>query len=126
MNTQTLSLSGKPYVVVEKVEYERLVALAEAASVPPLPEPDRHGNYPAVEYGCATIARGIIRDRLKAGLNQKQLAALAGIRVETLCRIETGRHLPSVPTVDKIDKALKNALGKGRTPQPKAIKGRKR
>jgi DNA-binding XRE family transcriptional regulator len=114
MSAQTLSLNGKSYVVVEKDEYERLVTLAKASNLPPLPEPDRNRNYPAVEYGCASIARSIIRDRLKAGLNQKQLATLAGIRVETLCRIETGRHLPSVPTIDKIDKALRSALGKGR------------
>jgi DNA-binding XRE family transcriptional regulator len=89
--------------------------LAKAADLPPLPKPDRKGNYPAVEFGCATIARGIIRDRVKAGLSQKELAKLAGIRVETLCRIETGRNLPSVPTIEKIDKALKRTLGKGRS-----------
>ena len=92
-----------------------MTTLARAADLPPLPKPDRKGNYPAVEFGCATIARGIIRDRVKAGLSQKQLAKVAGIRVETLCRIETGRHLPSVPTVEKIDGALRNVLGKARS-----------
>ncbi|MGD0518187.1 MAG: helix-turn-helix transcriptional regulator [Thermoguttaceae bacterium] len=114
MTTQSLNLDGKSYVVLERTEYERLTTLAKAADLPPLPNPDRKGNYPAVEFGCATIARGIIRDRVKAGLNQKQLAKLAGIRVETLCRIETGRHLPSVPTIEKIDRVLKRALAKGR------------
>lgn len=84
------------------------------ADLQPLPKPDRKGNYPAVEFGCATIARGIIRDRVKAGLSQKELANIAGICAETLCRIETGRHLPSVPTIEKIDKALKRSLGKGK------------
>lgn len=37
------------------------------------------------------------------------------IRVETLCRIETGRNLPSVPTIEKIDKALNRTLGKGKS-----------
>jgi len=100
--------------VVEKVEYERLTTLAKAAELPPLPKPDARGNFPAVEYGCATIARGIIRDRVNAGLNQKELARQAGIRVETLCRIETGRHLPSVATIEKIDGALKAATAKKR------------
>jgi len=45
-------------------------------------------------------------------LNQKELAQLAGIRLETLCRIETGKHTPSVPTIDRIDRALKKALAK--------------
>jgi DNA-binding XRE family transcriptional regulator len=115
MITQTLCLHGKSYVVLEKSEYERLSTLAKAANLPPLPKPDRKGNYPAVEFGCATIARGIIRDRARAGLSQKQLAKLADIRVETLCRIETGRHVPSIPTVDKIDKALKGVLGARKT-----------
>ena len=96
----------------KKAAFERLTQLAKAADLPPLPKPDAEGNFPAVEYGCASIARGIIRDRVKAGLNQKELARLAGIRVETLCRIETGRHLPSVTTVEKIDKALKRATAK--------------
>ncbi len=112
MATQTLNFEGKSYVVLERAEYERLTTLAKAADLPALPKPDRKGNYPAIEFGCATIARGIIRDRVKAGLNQKQLAKLAGIRVETLCRIETGRHIPSVPTIEKIDRALKNVVGK--------------
>ena len=72
-----------------------------------LPKPDAQGNYPAVEYARASLARKIIRDRVAAGLNQRELATMAGVRVETLCRIETGKHTPSVPTVDKIDRALK-------------------
>ena len=114
MATQILHLAGKTFIVVEKLEYERLTTLAKAADLPPLPKPDAKGNYPAVEYGCTGIARSIIRDRVKAGLNQKQLAKLAGIRVETLCRIETGRHLPSLTSVEKIDKALKRSLAKKR------------
>jgi ribosome-binding protein aMBF1 (putative translation factor) len=74
-----------------------------------LPDVDAKGNYPAVEYLRASIARDIIRDRAAAGLSQKELAHLAGIRVETLCRIETGKHTPSVATVDKIERALKNS-----------------
>jgi len=39
--------------------------------LPSLPKPDRNGNYRPSSFGCATIARDIIRDRVKAGLNQK-------------------------------------------------------
>ena len=104
-----VKLDGKDYVIVPRRDYERLTALAEIAERPPLPEPDAKGNYPAVEYLRASIARGIIRDRVKAGLSQQDLARLAGIRVETLCRIETGKHTASVPTIDKIDRALKRS-----------------
>ena len=95
---QTLRLEGKAYVVVPREQYERLVTLSKAAELPPLPKPDAQGNYPAVEYACASIARSVIRDRVEAGLTQRRLADLAGIRVETLCRIEAGKQIPSVPT----------------------------
>jgi DNA-binding XRE family transcriptional regulator len=104
---QTIHLEGKAYVVVPREQYDRLVTLSKAAELPPLPEPDAQGDYPAVEYACASIARSVIRDRVAAGLTQRELARLAGIRVETLCRIEGGKQVPSVPTIEKIDQALK-------------------
>ncbi len=107
MLAQNIMLEGKPYVVLPREEFDRLNALAKAGELPPLPEPNAQGNYPAVEYARASLARKIIRDRVAAGLNQRELAKLAGVRVETLCRIETGKHTPSVPTVDKLDRALK-------------------
>ncbi len=42
-------------------------------------------------------------------MTQRELATRAGIRFEHLCRIETGKHIPSVPTIEKIDRALKQA-----------------
>jgi predicted transcriptional regulator len=85
--------------------------LAKAADLPALPAPDAAGNYPAVEYARASLARKIIRDRVAAALTQRELAKRAGISFEHLCRIETGKHTPSVPTIDKIDRALKKAAG---------------
>lgn len=107
MASQTIEFDGKPYVILPRDEYDRLITLAKAADLPPLPTPDANGNYPAVEYARASIARKIIRDRVAAGLSQRELASQAGVRVETLCRIETGKHTPSVTTIDKIDKALR-------------------
>ena len=109
MAAQTILLEGKPYVVLPRDEYDRLTALAKAGELPPLPQPDAKGNYPAVEYARASLARKIIRDRIAAGMSQRDLALRAGVRVETLCRIETGKHVPSVPTIDKLDRALKQA-----------------
>jgi DNA-binding XRE family transcriptional regulator len=110
MGTQSIRLNGKNYVILEREEYERLATLAKAAGLPALPEANAQGDYPAVEYARAGIARSIIQDRVKAGLSQRELAKQAGIRVETLCRIETGKHTASVPTIKKIDRALKQAL----------------
>ena len=109
---QTILVDGKPYVLLPRDEYERLTTLAKAADLPPLPTPDAAGNYPAVEYARVSLARKIIRDRAAVGLSQRQLAKLAGMSFEHLCRIETGKHIPSVPMIDKIDRALKQAAKK--------------
>ncbi|HEX3656570.1 MAG TPA: helix-turn-helix transcriptional regulator [Pirellulales bacterium] len=109
MAMQTIMVDGKPYVLLPRDEYDRLATLAKAADLPPLPKADASGNYPAVEYARASLARKIIRDRAAAGLSQRELAKLAGISFEHLCRIETGKHTPSVPMIDKIDRALKAA-----------------
>jgi DNA-binding XRE family transcriptional regulator len=108
-------------VLLPRDEYDRLTTLAKAADLPPLPEADAQGNYPAVEYARASLARKIIRDRVAAGLTQRELAKQAGISFEHLCRIETGKHVPSVPTIDKIDRALKRA---GKPAATKPAKGR--
>jgi hypothetical protein len=62
-------LDGKRYVSLPHDEYERLTTLAKASELPPLPEPDAQGNYPAVEYARASLARKTIRDRVAAGLS---------------------------------------------------------
>ena len=77
--------------------------------LPPLPEPDAHGNYPALDYARASIARDINRERRALGITQEQLAKLSGVRQETICRLETGLHSPTVGTVERIDRALKRA-----------------
>ena len=42
-------------------------------------------------------------------MTQMELAKRAGISQETLNRIEHGKNQPSVPTIAKIDRALKAA-----------------
>jgi DNA-binding XRE family transcriptional regulator len=114
MSVQSIELAGQSYVLLPREEYEQLTTLAKAADLPPLPKPDRLGNVPAVAYAKASLARKIIRDRVAAGLSQKELATRAGVRVETLCRIEIGKHGPSVATIDKLDRAMQRTSGGGR------------
>jgi ribosome-binding protein aMBF1 (putative translation factor) len=73
---------------------------------------DADGNYPAVAYARASLARKIIKARGPAGLSQADLARRAGIRAETLNRIEKGKTTPDTATIAKIDRALK-AAGQG-------------
>jgi len=103
-SVQTIALAGANYVILPEADYRNLTA---ESGEPPLPPPDARGNYPALETMQALIARDILRSRRAAGLTQVELARRAGIRAETLSRIEKGRHSPSVATVDKIDRALK-------------------
>ncbi|MEX0777722.1 MAG: helix-turn-helix transcriptional regulator [Phycisphaeraceae bacterium] len=60
-------------------------------------------------YARASLARKIIRQRLGIGVNQRELAKLAGMPVEMLCRIERGGQTPSTASIVKIDRALKRA-----------------
>jgi DNA-binding XRE family transcriptional regulator len=112
MTVQTITLGGKKYAILEAKEYRRLRALAAASGkeFPALPPPDSSGNFPAVEYARASLARKIVRQRRAAGLTQAQLARLAGIRPETLNRIERGKTTPGTATILKIAQALDHVL----------------
>ena len=95
----TVQVAGKRLVILEQSEYERLCRLAGRAVIedddlPPLPEPDDRGRVPAIEFTRISLARDIIRDRKAAGLSQGALADLAGMRQETVSRIESGSTLP--------------------------------
>ncbi|NOS99626.1 MAG: helix-turn-helix transcriptional regulator [Phycisphaerales bacterium] len=75
-----------------------------------MPERDADGNYPAVPYARSLLAQKLIRERVAAGLTQRELAQRAGIRFETLCRLEAGRHTPSIPTIEKLGRAMRGAV----------------
>ncbi|MGD0542535.1 MAG: helix-turn-helix domain-containing protein [Tepidisphaeraceae bacterium] len=74
-----------------------------------LPRPNAAGNVPAVAFARATLARKLIRDRRRVGLTQAELARRAGIRPETLCRIEKGKTMPGPATFNRIHRALERA-----------------
>lgn len=122
---QTLDLAGKKFVVLEEREYERLRALDcsdERGQLADWPAANSKGNRPALEFLRVSIARDIAKERVSMGLTQEQLAKQAGIRQETLCRLETGKQAPNVRTVEKIDQALQriarqqaSKLRKGKT-----------
>jgi DNA-binding XRE family transcriptional regulator len=100
-NVQTVVLDGKRFIILPEAEFERMAGL---------PPADATGKRPAVAAMRAVLARDIVRDRERIGWSQAELARRAGIRVETLNRIETGKHTPSVATIEKIDTALRAAM----------------
>jgi DNA-binding XRE family transcriptional regulator len=107
---QSITLDQRRYVIIPEEEYDRL---SRAARLPVLPEPNADGNYPAIEYARASLARKIILRREALGWTQAELARRSGVRVETLCRVETGKVTPALGTVDKLDRALR--AGEGRS-----------
>ena len=106
--TQILELAGKEFVVIERKEFERLTGhrIDADATLPPLPAPDANGNYPAIAYGRALLARRIVAARNRAGWTQAELARRAGVRKETIHRIEAGKNNPDESTFNKIEKAF--------------------
>ena len=97
-------------ITIPRKEYERLLARAgEAPRVPPLPKVDARGNFPAIEYARASIAREMIRRRTAAKLSQEELATKAGVRRETISRIESGKHTTTERIMKKIDRVLRRA-----------------
>ena|SRR5947209_7211694 len=116
MAEQGITRNGKRFVLVEERRWQRIRQLAEqatAAAESPLPEyppADKQGNRPAVEYARVSLARKLIEARKAAGLSQQELARRAGLRQETISRLESGKHSPVVRTVERIDRALKAAM----------------
>jgi DNA-binding XRE family transcriptional regulator len=109
-----ITLEGARYVVLSEREYQRLqVAAGEAEPV--LPPADAEGNRPATESLRVLLAQKLLRRRRVAGLSQVELARRAGVRAETINRIEKGKHSPSVETVERITKALEAAEGYSET-----------
>ncbi len=123
MIRQIIDIQGKRFVLVEEsalLHLERQASKAESR-LPAYPPADEKGNRPALDYIRVSIARDIIKERQALGMTQEQLAKLAGLRQETLSRLESGKHSPTVRTVEKIDRALKRQA-KSKRKQPK--KGR--
>ncbi len=102
-----LRIKGKRMVLLRQLDFEELLRKADLWE-PDLPEPNERGNYP-LSVLAVIQARDILRARRKLGLTQAELARRARIRPETLNRIEQGKNKPSVPTIVKIDRALKEA-----------------
>jgi len=105
---QTLDIRGRKFVLIPASEYHRLTKRSTPV-VPRMPAMSPDGTYPAAQAMRAMMARKIIAARNAVGLSQAALARKAGIRVETLNRLEKGKHTPDLATMAKINKALDNA-----------------
>ena len=108
----TIELGKKRFVVVPEPEYERLCRRAQIigdVDLPPLPRRLGSGNYPAIEALRVGLARKLIKRRWAVGLSQAEVARRAGIRPETLNRIEKAKVTADTATVSKIARVLDRA-----------------
>jgi DNA-binding XRE family transcriptional regulator len=129
MTRKIVERNGKRYALVEPKELrrlERLAAKAQESELPSWPPAVGDGNRPAVAFARVSIARKIIQQRRALGLSQQELARLAGLRQETVSRLESGKHSPTIRTVDKIDRALRKAAQPKRTRKSTADGRRRR
>ncbi|MBN1909343.1 MAG: helix-turn-helix transcriptional regulator [Pirellulales bacterium] len=99
MAKRTVKIDGTRYVLIPEAE----LAALEGRDFPPIAE---DGTCEALSFVRASIAQDIVRERRRLGLAQKELAKMAGIRQETLSRLESGRHRPHVRTVMRVEAAL--------------------
>lgn len=91
---QEIDLAGRTYVLVPKGDYERM--RSECARV----------QESAAPYGNHFIGGDLRARRKDRGLTLAQVAGRAGIRIETLSRMERGRTNPNLSTVRAVLRAL--------------------
>lgn len=112
MVASTFTMNGRRFVILPETEYRRLRESRRGKTpedewgLPPLPDKLPSGNYPALEYARAVTARDLIRTRRSLGLSQADLAHKAGVRVETLNRIERAKINASPAVMEKLDAVL--------------------
>ncbi len=93
---QVSQASGNKY----EVPWDRVLYEAEPRY------PFFHGHAGRAE-GFPEAGKAIRRLRLAKGMTQAQLARAAGIVRPNLCRVEGGKHRPTLQTLERIAAALK-------------------
>jgi len=104
MTLQTISIANDELVVLSRKDFDRL--MEKAGLLPSRPSPDANGNIDARSAIDVSIARDLITDRIRRGWTQTELARRSGVRLETIGRIESGKHIPRRETLLKLDRAL--------------------
>jgi DNA-binding XRE family transcriptional regulator len=91
-------LDNAPYVIAVARDFGyALCEIAEPSSKAPS---TRRGN------SGAQIARNVRELRIAAGLTQTVLAKRCGINRAAICRLESGRLTPTLPTLERLAKTL--------------------
>jgi DNA-binding XRE family transcriptional regulator len=110
MTVRSLKIEGKELVIMPRADFDAL--MERAGTMPKLPKPAKDGSVPAVAYARADIAREVVRRRIAAGMTQQELARRVGVRAETISRLEAGKHVPRLETMERIDRVLPPLRGR--------------
>ncbi len=107
---QSVELAGVRYAILRE---SLLIELCRRAGLPP-PTPQPQQTPPPTDAAAETLDTARLAERLaerrkRAGLTQAQLAERAGIRVETLNRVERGKTTPDFTTIRKLVVAMNQA-----------------
>lgn len=95
---QRVRLNGLWYVIIQEDEFRALTQSARAKG--------KMDALDTINISDQRLADRLLQRRLDVGLTQKDLATLAGVRVETLNRIEKGRTTPDFKTIRKLVNAI--------------------
>lgn len=95
---QRVKLDGVWYVIVREDEF---LALTQTPK-----QKMKNDSLDALDISGQRLADRLLQRRQEANLTQKDLAKLAGVRVETLNRIEKARTTPDFKTIRKLVNAI--------------------
>ena len=102
---QTVELEGVRYVIVRQSLFSHLCRKAGVEQPPDREDPLTHG----FDMDRDSLAEKLVCRRKAAGLSQAELARRAGVRAETLNRIERARSTPDFSTIRKLVVAMNAA-----------------
>ena len=105
IDCRRVELDGVHYVILRETVFEQLCRAAGHEQTGPTCDEESF----AAEIDGPSLADKLRRRRRAAGLSQAELARRAGIRPETLNRIERGRTTPDFATVRKLVIAMNEA-----------------
>ena len=102
IDCRRVELDGVRYVILRESVFDALCRRADVS----LEDASQGAEGAVEELEGADLAEKLVRRRKAAGLGQAELARRAGIRPETLNRIERARTTPDFATIRKLVLAM--------------------
>ncbi|MBN2581042.1 MAG: helix-turn-helix transcriptional regulator [Pirellulales bacterium] len=112
-----VELDGLRYVIVRESVFENVCRRAGISR-----RAFADGEEQGLDLDGAALAERLVLRRRAAGLSQTALARRAGIRPETLNRIERGRTTPDFATIRKLVLAINAAEDQTTSSAPSSLK----